>query len=187
MHAIKICCRGFEHVRQLADVNTLSSLRMLISDSILMLIHQISGHTVDWGCWRSSWASLSERMTQYRTLLLCKWTLCTGEPTLLNVYAIWFMLHNIFFIIRNVLWARGDLQFRKQRSEVAATSKQTCRGRRHNWWTVFHVGYQGNKLKVRTSPAHQQTSNSSPHGSEWLSACTSLSISSWHEIRLNPD
>lgn len=69
-------------------------------------------------------------------------------------------------------------QFWKQHSEAASTSLQTCCGWRHNWWTALHVAYQGNKQKVWTRPSHQETSNSSPHGCEWLSACTSLNISS---------
>lgn len=103
MCLIKICCRGYEHVRQLADANMSSSLRMLILDSILSPLHQISRHAVGWGCkgLHGPLWGLWYR-TAFSHFPLCECTLCTREPRLLTVYTNWFIspkisvLHEMF-------------------------------------------------------------------------------------------
>lgn len=106
--------------------------------------------------------------THYHTLLLCEWPLWTGEHTLLNVHTIWFMWHNIYYMRQ--FWS-NTLKL------LPRLSKHAVGGDLDNWWTVLDVGDRGREQKVWTSPTHQKTSNSSPHGCEWLSACTTLNIS----------
>lgn len=116
MCVIKICCRGFEHIRLLADVNTLSSLWMLISDSILRLIDQVV--VVEGG------EDLHGPLRKH-TL--------SHTPFVWVDYVHWWThiiecLHHLvyvtqyLFIIWNVLSAKSDLQFWKQHREAAATS-----------------------------------------------------------------